>query len=74
MINDKLTKELQEQITENKNKISNIIENGNGYTKYADGTLICYGKSKAVEIPYGSEYSEIITLPESYKDEIAILI
>ena len=69
MINDKLTKELQEQITENKNKISNMIENGNGYTKYADGTLICYGKSKAAEIPYGSEYEEIITLPESYKDD-----
>lgn len=51
-----------------KNYIDGIVESGNGYTKYADGTLICYGKSETAEIPYGSEYSENVTLPESYKD------
>ena len=51
-----------------KNYIDGIVESGNGYTKYADGTLICYGKSGTAEIPYGSEYSENVTLPESYKD------
>ncbi|MBQ6477136.1 MAG: hypothetical protein IJI43_01685 [Bacilli bacterium] len=48
MINDKLTKELQEQITENKNDIANIIESGSNaygnYIKYSDGTMICYGE------------------------------
>lgn len=51
-----------------KNYIDGIVESGNDYTKYADGTLICYGKSETAEIPYGSEYSENVTLPESYKD------
>ncbi len=43
MINDKLTKELQEQITENKNNIANIIDSGNNYIKFIDGTAICWG-------------------------------
>lgn len=51
-----------------KNYIDGIVESENGYTKYADGTLICYGKSETAEIPYGSEYSENVTLPETYID------
>ena len=33
-INDKLTQNLQ-----------NIVESGDGYIKYSDGTMICYGTS-----------------------------
>lgn len=44
MIDEKLTKNLQEQITKNKNDIANIIESGTGYIKYSDGTMICYGQ------------------------------
>lgn len=36
MINDKLLEQIKEQIDE-------IIESGNGYIKYKDGTLLCYG-------------------------------
>jgi hypothetical protein len=54
--------------------INGIVESGSGYVKYADGTLICYGKSNTAEIPYGSEYSETITLPESYKDNNFIVL
>lgn len=68
MIDEKLTMFLQKQIDENYQEQKELITNGSGYIKYADGTLICYGKSETAEIPYGSEYSENVTLPESYKD------
>jgi len=57
-----------------KNYIDGIVESGSDYVKYADGTLICYGRTTASTINYGSEYSETITLPESYTDRNFIVL
>ena len=48
--------------------VDNKTESGTGYIKYADGTLICYGKTTTATISAGSEYSETITLPQGYLD------
>lgn len=50
-INDKLTKDLQ-----------NIVESGDGYIKYSDGTMICYGKTtfeKTSVVAYGALYRSV---------------
>lgn len=57
-----------------KSYIDAAIEGGENYTKYADGTLICYGKSNIADITYGSEYNENITLPKSYKDTSFVVL
>ena len=47
-INDKLTQNLK-----------NIVESGDGYIKYSDGTMICYGTSDItaqITNPWGSGY------------------
>lgn len=59
-------------------EINNIVESGsnaNGnYIKYADGTMICYGRASmsfALSIAYGSVFRadiQEITLPESFID------
>lgn len=54
--------------------IENVVQNGNGYTKYADGTLICYGKTTSADINAGSEYQENITLPQSYVDSNFVVL
>lgn len=70
MINEKLTKELQEQITENKNDIANIIESGTNYIKFVDGTAICWGNInfKTGTSAQSSQYSAsfIETLPITF--------
>lgn len=66
--------EIKQVVNENYQELTNLITNDTGCLKLADGTLICYGKSNASEIPYGSEYSENITLPESYKDNNFIVL
>ena len=74
MIDEKLTEYLQEQINNNENNILNMLKSGNDYIKLSDGTLICYGKTTVAEITYGSEYSEIITLPEDYVNDKYIVL
>ena len=46
--------------------INNVAQNGTGYLKLADGTLICYGKTVSTNIPTNAEFSDTITLPHSY--------
>ena len=66
--------EIKSVVNENYQELTNLITNDTGCLKLADGTLICYGKSNTSEIPYGSEYSETITLPESYKDNNFVVL
>jgi hypothetical protein len=65
--------EIKEVVNENYDELTNLISNGTGYIKYADGTLICYGKGTSASIPYGSEHTEEITLPQSYTDSSFIV-
>lgn len=58
--------EIKQVVNENYQELTNLITNDTGYVKYADGTLICYGKTTKVNINASSEYSENITLPYSY--------
>lgn len=49
----------QKLLEETNKKISNIVKSGDGYLKYNDGTLICYGTSDItaqVTNPWGSSY------------------
>lgn len=68
MINEKLTEELQEQITQNRNDIANIIESGNNYIKFIDGTAICWGNKRlktgttAQNSQYSVSFSETLPL------------
>ena len=66
--------EIKDVVNENYAEQSRMITNGNGYTKYADGTLICYGKTASANINAGSEYQENITLPQSYVDSNFVVL
>lgn len=56
--------------TYNCNYINSIIANGTGtngyYTKFADGTMICYGVVNNVTTPAGNGASTLVTLPTSF--------
>ena len=58
--------EIKEVVNENYVELTELITNDTGYVKYNDGTLICYGKTQEANINAASEYSERITLPQSY--------
>lgn len=49
-------------------EIDNKVLGGSGYTKFSDGTLICYGKTSSVNINANSEVEIDINLPQSYVD------
>lgn len=65
MINDKLVKDLQEQI-------DNIIDSGSNYIKYKDGTMIIYGEktfNTISVIGYGSLYRSVSVPYDDYPIE-----
>jgi hypothetical protein len=67
--------EIKTVVNENYQELTNLISNGTGYVKYNDGTLICFGKTTTpTDIPYGSELSEIITLPQNYINNNFIVV
>ena len=45
-----------------------IIESGNNYIKFSNGTLICWGETSAFNITSSSQTNNDITLPVAYKD------
>lgn len=75
---NKMQFDLQNEIVNLQTQMNKIVESGsneNGtYIKYADGTMICYGRANILlklDIAYGSAYRSTlkqITLPETFID------